>query len=77
MEIELILRYTDKWIAEGNGIVFKGKTLEELDKNIENELRTYLKGKIKVLMRFDYSTFPRWMTQFHPYYFNRIIIFNF
>ena len=77
MEIELILRYNGIWVAEGEGMIFKGETLRDLDKNIENELRKHLKGKIKILMRFDYSTFPHWMTQFHPYYFNRILVFDF
>uniref|UniRef100_A0A7J2TJ35 DUF5678 domain-containing protein n=1 Tax=Archaeoglobus fulgidus TaxID=2234 RepID=A0A7J2TJ35_ARCFL len=77
MEIELILRYDGKWVAEGKGMRFEGETLGDLDRNIENELKKHFKGKIRVFMRFDYSTFPHWIIQFHPYYFNRTLIFEF
>lgn len=77
MKLFLILRYDDKWLAEGNGIKVSGSSLEELDKNLACLLKEKgYHGKVEIEMRFDYSTFPHWMTQFHPFYFNRTVIFE-
>ncbi|MEM2176833.1 MAG: DUF5395 family protein [Archaeoglobaceae archaeon] len=73
----MILRYENKWIAEGNGIKASGASIDELDKEIAGLLKEKgYRGKLEIEMRFDYSTFPHWMTQFHPYYFNREIVFE-
>lgn len=75
MELFFILRHEGKWIAEGHGLVLSGKSLEELDRNLKNILKEKgYRGKLFVRMTFDYSTFPHWMTQFHPYYFNRTLV---
>lgn len=77
MEIDLVLKHDKKWVAEGSGIRVEGENLRDVDEKILKELKKRgVKGKIRIFMRFDYSTFPRWMVQFHPYYFNRTLEFD-
>lgn len=77
MKFFFILRYNGEWEAEGSGAKIFGNSLEELDRNIAKFLRGKgYRGKVEVEMSFDYSTFPHWMTQFHPYYFNRTLVFE-
>lgn len=60
-----------KWIVNVEDRKIEAMNLDELDEKI----REYFRGKTdKVLLKFEYSTIPHWMRQFHPHYFNRIII---
>ncbi len=76
MKITLSLKFDDSvWIAEGEGLKVIAKTLEDLDSAIEKVLRRRgYRGKIEVFMKFNYSTIPQWIRQFHPHYFNRSIV---
>ncbi|ADB58681.1 DUF5395 domain-containing protein [Archaeoglobus profundus] len=75
MEVSLRLRFEFSWIAEGNGLVIRADTLDELDKEIAKELKKLgYKGTVKVHMKFDYETIPQWIRQFHPHYFNRTVV---
>ncbi|MEM0089251.1 MAG: DUF5395 family protein [Archaeoglobaceae archaeon] len=77
MKFFFILRHENKWVAEGHGLTVAGSSLEELDKNIAKILKEKgYSGRLEIQMSFDYSTFPHWMTQFHPYYFNRTVVFE-
>jgi len=74
---DLTLRYdyqSDVWIASCEDFTASAKKLVDLDKKIAKELRKLgYRGKVKLYMRFDYSTIPEWMRQFHPHYFDRIV----
>jgi len=60
-----------KWIVNVEDKKIEAVNLDELDEKI----REHFKGKAdKVLLKFDYSTIPHWMRQFHPHYFNRIVL---
>jgi len=75
-ELNLILIHNGKeWVAKNGEIVVKGRTLDELDKNIRGVLKgKFKKGeKIEVKMEYDYRTFPFWMIQYHQYFLRRII----
>ena len=77
MMLILTLRFDREWIAENSVISVKGNSLEDLDRKLKYELKKVgYSGKIEVLMRFDYSTIPRWMRQFHPHYFNRRVVID-
>lgn len=75
-KIVFVLKFKDNlWIAENDKIVVKGESLEHLDRKLEDELRKAgYRGKLEIFMKFDYSTIPQWMRQFHPHYFNRSIV---
>ncbi len=77
MRLVMKLRYGNEWTAENGEITAKGSSLVELDRNLELELKKAgYKGRVEVLMKFDYSTIPNWMRQFHPHYFNRTVVFD-
>lgn len=77
-KIVFILRFEDDaWIAEKEKIVVKSDSLEQLDRKLKEELRKAgYSGKIEVFMKFDYSTIPQWIRQYHPHYFNRSIVMD-
>lgn len=80
MKIYLKLVYKENcWVAYNKEIKIKAKSLNELDEKLKEELRKrFGKGKkIRVLMEYDYKTFPFWIIQYHPIYFYRILEFNF
>ncbi|MBO8180603.1 MAG: DUF5395 family protein [Archaeoglobus sp.] len=75
MKLNFTLKFADTWIAENEEIRAEGSSLEELDKNLAEKLRKAgYKGRLDILMKFDYSTIPDWMRQFHPHYFNRRVV---
>ncbi|AIG98622.1 DUF5395 domain-containing protein [Archaeoglobus fulgidus] len=77
VKLSFTLRFGDVWVAENGEIVAEGHSLDELDRNLELELRKAgYKGRVEVFMKFDYSTIPEWMRQFHPHYFNRTVVFD-
>jgi len=79
---ELQITYIKKyWYAENNFIKLKAKKLSDLEYKIETNLPNLLPKKkvkeIKVHMLYDFSTFPKWLHQYHSHYFNRILIFKY
>jgi len=54
-----------EWIAKNGDIVARGKTLEELDENLKNALKSKLKNgeKAEVRMEYDYASFPFWIVE--------------
>ena len=68
------------WFAKNNFLKLKAKEITDLDDKIKITLTNLLikeKGKkIKVNMVYDFSTFPKWLHQYHSHYFNRILIFD-
>lgn len=75
MRLNFTLKFADTWIAENEEIRAEGSSLEELDRNLAEKLRRAgYKGKLDIFMKFDYSTIPAWMRQFHPHYFNRRVV---
>lgn len=69
------------WIADKGALVARGRTLEELDRNLAEILagpagRRFGVGdakEIDVRMTFDNVTIPEWMRQYSNHYFNRIV----
>ena len=79
---ELQITHNKKyWLAENNFIKLKAKKLSDLEYKIETRLPNLLPKKkvkeIKVHMLYDFSTFPKWLHQYHSHYFNRILIFKY
>jgi len=79
VEIELQITHNGNyWFAENDFFEAKAHDLLELEEKIRNLLpRLLLKNsgeEIKVLMRYNYATFPEWLHQYHSHYFNRILI---
>uniref|UniRef100_A0A7C3M9V3 Uncharacterized protein n=1 Tax=Archaeoglobus fulgidus TaxID=2234 RepID=A0A7C3M9V3_ARCFL len=75
VRLNFTLKFAGKWIAENEEIKAEGSSLDELDKNLAERLRKAgYRGRAEIYMKFDYSTIPDWMRQFHPYYFNRKVI---
>ena len=79
---ELQITHNKKyWLAENNFIKLKAKKLSDLECKIEKRLPILLQKKqvkeIKVNMFYDFSTFPKWLHQYHSHYFNRTLIFKY
>jgi hypothetical protein len=78
--IDFVLTFDKgEWIAENDRFTARGRTLEELDENIKDELKARFGagGQIEVTMEFDYSTIPFWITQYQPYYMRRTLNLKF
>ena len=79
--LELTLTHDGSfWKGENESICARGKTLVDLDQNIEMFLKKndWLQpGKpVHIKMNFDNATIPGWIRQYANHYFNRIVIFN-
>ena len=75
--INLVITHNgDEWIAGNEGIVFAGKTLDELDEHIKQKLLKIGYKKVIVNMFFDSQTIPVWMKQYASHYFNRTIFLD-
>ena len=77
---ELQITYDNNyWFAESNFLKLKAKEISDLEDKIKITLTNLLsneKGKkIKVNMLYNFSTFPKWLHQYHSHYFNRILTF--
>jgi hypothetical protein len=66
---EIVLSYTDaRWHAAGPSIELEHADLSSLERLLEERFsRT---GVVSVAMRFDVSSLPAWMRQYHAHYFN-------
>lgn len=81
-KMKFLLTHNGKdWIAKNGDNLARGRTLEELDEQLRNKVKEkycFEKGtRVEVNMEFDYKTIPFWITQYHPYYFNRAIYVDF
>jgi len=78
MQVSFTLSFdTDQWICSGTQIQLEAATLEDLDEKIKDFLqKKYKKGVFNVAMQFDFDSFPIWMRQYMPHYFNREITYN-
>lgn len=66
----------EKWIARNDRLQAVGRTLPELDADLARSLRHhggYQGRTLTVFMGFDFATFPAWMRQYAPHYFNRLV----
>ena len=80
-ETELQITYDGNyWFAKNDFFEAKAQELSELEDKIREQLPRILLKKngeeLKVLMRYNYATFPEWLHQYHSHYFNRILIFK-
>lgn len=70
-----------QWIVWDEGIEASGRDLAELDSNLRRELGSlygFQPGtQLEVKMDFDYSTIPKWMKEYQPYYIHRNVEFTF
>ena len=66
------------WIASFEHGTAKGKSIEELDREVEKLLREKLgkSGQVEVRMIFDNSVIPEWIRQYSGHYFNRVVVVN-
>lgn len=71
-----IIHDGEKWIARNDQLQAVGRTLPELDADLARNIRQ-LGGHhgrtLTVFMGFDFATFPEWMRQYAPHYFNRLV----
>ena len=78
LQITHIKKY---WHAENNFLKLKAKELYDLEYKIETRLPNLFTNKkikeIKVKMLYNFSTFPKWLHQYHSHYFNRTLIFKY
>jgi hypothetical protein len=75
--INLVITHNgEEWIAENEGIIFIGKTLNELDDHIKQKLLKTGYKKFIVNMFFDSQTIPVWIRQYASHYFNRTIFLD-
>ena len=77
--LEIILSHDgENWIAGDNGSQLRGPTLEDLDRALIRYLKKgrMFKDHVKVFMRFDMTSIPRWMHQYSGHYFNRTVTFS-
>jgi len=69
------------WIARDALLEVASKSLSELDQRlrqaIEKAYSPQQGSRLAVNLEFDYSTIPRWMIQYHPYYIHRRLEFTF
>jgi|Deesub1362B_J571_1020462.scaffolds.fasta_scaffold00061_70 hypothetical protein len=65
------------WVATDGEQLFAGKSLDELDKKIEDFLRSSGRlqegERVKVYMYYDNYSIPQWIRQYSQHYFDRIV----
>jgi FKBP-type peptidyl-prolyl cis-trans isomerase 2 len=65
------------WVATDGNHSFAGKSLDELDKEIEKFLRNSERlqegERVKVYMYYDNRSIPQWIRQYSQHYFDRIV----
>ena len=76
--MELTLRYDgDEWIADRGDWRVRAPTLGELDNRLlhrlaeDGEFRQ--RAAIRLCLRFDMGSLPRWLHQYSGHYFNRVV----
>lgn len=72
----IIIHDGDKWVARNDALQAVGRTLPELDADLARNLRRaggYQGRTLNVFMGFDFATFPTWIRQYAPHYFNRLV----
>jgi hypothetical protein len=75
--INLVITHNgEEWVAENEGIIFIGKTLDELDSHIRQKLLKTGYKKATINMFFDSRTIPVWIRQYASHYFNRTIFLD-
>jgi hypothetical protein len=65
------------WVAENESFAARGRTLEELDRELLSAIRKNRRiedhEQIRIRMTFDGSSLPEWIRQYSSHYFNRIV----
>ncbi len=62
----------NKWYCKNNDFQCTSTELEEIDDQIYNHIKSNNKeGKYQIDLLFDFDSFPLWMRQYMPHYFNR------
>ena len=77
-EFELNLDFEkDSWTTEFKGKKLSGKSIEELEKRLEECLKELgMKGEVVVRVKYDWKKLPQWLWQFQSYYFERTWFFR-
>ena len=79
-DIELVITHDgEQWVAANETIAATGRTLEDLDADVDRSLRengAYSGSPITVFMGYDFDSFPTWMRQHASHYFNRYVRFD-
>jgi len=67
----------DRWFCSNSGLHCEASELNELDNLLIEKLREhYPNQKIQIKYYFDFNSFPLWMRQYMPHYFNRNFTVN-
>ncbi len=76
--LEFILGFKEnKWFCSHETIYCEAEELKDLEMKIAEELRpAFPNQKIEITYLFDFDSFPLWMRQYMPHYFNRKFIIN-
>ena len=65
------------WVAENESFTARGRTLEELDRELLSAIRQSSRGEnseqLQIRMTFDGSSLPEWIRQYSSHYFNRVV----
>ena len=78
MQISFTLTFRNKqWSCYNNEIEIVADDLKSVDSQIQTFLnKKYINRQIDVAMHFDFDSFPVWMRQYMPHYFNRNLSFQ-
>jgi len=79
-EIELQLSHNGKyWLAKSSLLNLQALTLLELENKIKKSCIHFTQKKkktsLKVYMRYNFDSFPKWLHQYHSHYFNYVLTF--
>jgi hypothetical protein len=65
------------WVAENGSLAARGRTLEELDRELLSAIRKNRRiedgEQLQIRMTFDGSSLPEWIRQYSSHYFNRVV----
>jgi hypothetical protein len=65
------------WVAENESFTARGRTLEELDRELLSAIRhgpcVEDSEQLQIRMTFDGSSLPEWIRQYSSHYFNRVV----
>jgi len=78
MQIIFTLTFkNNQWFCYNDDIQLVADNLDDVDNQIEVFLKNkYNNTNIDVAMHFDFDSFPIWMRQYMPHYFNRNLSFQ-
>jgi hypothetical protein len=76
--LEMILGFKEnKWYCKDSNFYCEADELSQIDELLKQKLTPYYSGRqVQINLLFDFDSFPLWMRQYMPHYFNRKFIIN-